>query len=77
MKVKMTGIQANIWRCTGSVASGFIFICTHIDTPISSGQMPSHRKWPNTGTWVGSNGSRPNRLKTLVGSGCERSLIQP
>ena len=42
-----------------------------------SGQMPSARKWPNIGSAVGSHGIRPNRVKILVGSGAERSLIQP
>ncbi len=30
-----------------------------------------------TGMIVGSNGMRPNRLKMLVGSGADRSWIQP
>ncbi len=32
---------------------------------------------PNTGITVGSNGRSPNRLNRLVGSGADRSLIQP
>src|ERR1700722_15157888 len=77
MKVKITGIQANIVFCTGSVGSGFIFIWKNIDTPMISGQMPSARKWQNIGSAVGSQGISPNKVKTLVGSGADRSLIQP
>ena len=77
MKVKITGIHANIVFCTGSAGSGFIFIWKNIEKPMMSGQMPSARKWPNIGNAVGSQGMSPNSVKRLVGSGAERSLIQP
>ncbi len=44
---------------------------------MTRGQMPIARKCPMSGSAVGSKGNRPNRLKTLVGSGCDKSLIQP
>src|SRR3954468_19537278 len=77
MKVKTNGIYMNIIFCVGSVGSGCIFICRNIVKPMMSGQMPRCRKWPNTGSTVGSNGISPNNVNTLVGSGTERSLIQP
>ena len=44
MKVKITGIQENIVFWTGSVGSGFIFICRNIETPMTSGSRPIARK---------------------------------
>jgi len=29
MKVKITGMKANILACTGSGGGGFILVCTH------------------------------------------------
>ncbi len=40
MTVKITGIQPNTAFWTGSVGSGFIFICSHIVMPMMMGQMP-------------------------------------
>src|SRR6185436_18126836 len=77
MKVKITGIQSKIICWVGSGGGGLSFICTHIVTPMISGHTPSNRKWPMNGTCEGSQGMRPNRLKTVVGSGAERSWIQP
>jgi len=42
-----------------------------------SGQTPRCMKLPRSGTVVGSHWMRPKRVKTLVGSGAARSLIQP
>src|SRR5260221_582829 len=61
----------------GEGGDGLSFICTHMVTPMTSGQAPSIRKLPISGTCEGSKGISPNRLKTVVGSGAERSLIQP
>ena len=55
----------------GSGGGGFSFCCMNIVTPMISGQMPMSAK---SG---GVQGIRPNRLKIVVGSGAERSLIQP
>src|SRR5436309_630390 len=77
MKVKITGIQLKIIACAGSGGGGLSFICSHIVTPMISGHGPRCRNGPTTGSTVGSNGKSPNRLKTVSGSGAERSLIQP
>ena len=77
MKVKMIGIQSKIIFWVGSGGAGLSFICTHMVTPMMSGHAPSIRKPPTTGRCDGSKGSRPNRLNTFVGSGADRSLIQP
>src|SRR5215813_11951937 len=77
MKVKMIGIQLKIIAWVGSGGGGLSFIWNHMVTPMISGQMPSMRKGPSSGTCEGSQGISPNRLKTVVGSGAARSLIQP
>src|SRR6266478_6297594 len=77
MKVKITGIQSKIIFCAGSGGVGLSFIWNHMVTPMTSGQAPIQRKDPIIGICVGSKGINPNRLKTLVGSGADRSLIQP
>src|SRR5712691_6542148 len=77
MKVNTTGIQSKIIFCVGSGGGGLSFICAHMVTPMISGQMPICKNGPITGMTVGSKGSIPNRLKRLVGSGADRSLIQP
>src|ERR1700730_12442486 len=77
MKVKITGIQSKIIFCAGSGGAGLSFIWNHMVMPMTSGQAPIHRKVPIRGRWVGSKGISPKRLKTLVGSGADRSLIQP
>src|ERR671933_86144 len=71
MKVNITGIQLNTVCCTGSGGVGFNRICSHMVTPMMSGQTPSMR------ICGGVQGMRPNRLNTVVGSGAERSRIQP
>src|SRR5205085_6180260 len=77
MKVKITGIQSIIICWVGSGGGGLSFICSHMVTPMTSGQTPIIRNVPTTGSCEGSQGMSPNRLKTVVGSGAERSLIQP
>src|SRR5215813_826988 len=77
MKVKITGIQSKISCWVGSGGGGLSFIWTHIVTPMISGQTPSIRNEPMIGRCEGSQGMRPNRLKIVVGSGAERSWIQP
>ncbi len=71
MKVNITGIQAKIiaWVLSGGV--GFMRIWMNIVIPMTSGQMPSIR------ICGGVKGISPNRLNTDVGSGAERSWIQP
>src|ERR1700686_3115670 len=77
MKVKITAIQLKIIAWVGSGGLGLSFICAHMVTPMISGHAPRCRNDPITGTIVGSTGMRPNKLNTLVGSGAERSGIQP
>src|ERR1700712_3252028 len=77
MNVNMTGIQSKIIFCVGSGGVGFSFIWNHIVMPMMIGQTPRCRKCPTTGSSNGSYGMRPNKLKMLVGSGAERSWIQP
>src|SRR5258708_422268 len=77
MKVKMTGIQLKMTCCAGSGGGGLSFICRNMVTPMISGQAPSCRNEPTTGRTAGSYGIKPNRLNMLVGSGADRSLIQP
>ncbi len=55
----------------GSGGGGFIFCCKYIVSPIRSGQIPTVK---NNG---GSQGINPKRLNKLVGSGADKSLIQP
>ncbi|MNT12748.1 hypothetical protein D3C72_1476900 [compost metagenome] len=71
MKVKTTGIQVNSIAWVGSGGVGFMRICTNMVMPMMIGQTPRCRK---DGA---SNGKRPKRLKIVVGSGAERSWIQP
>src|ERR1700677_916344 len=73
MKVNTIGMNWNIFACTGSGGGGFSFCCRNMVTPMISGQAPMCRYGLNT---LGSNGISPNRLNTLVGSPCDRSLIQ-
>ncbi len=78
MKVKITGIQSKIICCVGSGGGGLSFICTHMVTPMISGQTPSmQERADQRHRATGSHGISPNRLKIVVGSGAERSLIQP
>ena len=68
---QITGIQLKIIAWVGSGGVGFMRICRNMVMPINSGQMPIIR---NEG---GVKGIRPNRLKMVVGSGADRSWIQP
>ena len=78
MKVKISGIQSKIIFWVGSGGVGLSFIWNHIVMPMMIGQTPSIRYGPTTGpSVIGSHGISPNRLKIVVGSGAERSLIQP
>src|SRR5690242_13603791 len=77
MKVKITGIQVKMTCWVGSAGVGLSRIWTNMVTPMISGQMPSTRNDPKNGTVCGSQGIRPKRVKMLLGSGAERSLIQP
>ena len=79
----MIGSIIMILACMGSAGCGLSFCCKNIVSPIAKGQTPIAR---NSGepkpirlntTASGSNGMRPNRANSEVGSGAERSLIQP
>ncbi len=70
----MMGMNWNMRACTGSGGAGFSFCCMYMVTPMMIGSAPTAR---NGESVAGSNGIRPNRLKMLVGSGAERSWIQP
>ncbi len=70
----MIGMNWKMRACTGSGGGGFSFCWKNMVQPMISGQAPRCRKCEYG---AGSNGSRPNRLNTLVGSTAERSWIQP
>ncbi len=67
MKVKISGIQSKIIFCVGSGGAGFEL---HLEppsvTPMISGQMPSIRCGPITGTVDGSR-DQPKQVE----DGCE------
>src|ERR1051326_547645 len=67
----MIGRNMNMRAWTGSTGCGFNFCCRNSVTPIMSGQAPIAR---NSG---GVNGISPNRLAKEVGSGADKSWIQP
>ena len=71
MTVKITGNHIMILAWMGSGGVGFSFCCRNMVTPISSGQTPIIK------ICGGVQAIRPNRLKTVVGSGELKSLIQP
>ena len=71
MTVKTSGRIMNIFACTGSAGCGFSFCWNHMVAPMISGQTPIII---SSG---GCQGIRPKRLKMVVGSGADRSLIQP
>src|SRR6266700_6153863 len=77
MKVKMSGIQFKIADCVGSGDAGASLICTHWVSPMISGHAQIVRNPPSRGSDSGSYGISPNRLKTLVGSGADKSRIHP
>jgi hypothetical protein len=70
-KTNISGSIVITRACIGSAGCGFSFVWRYIVPPMSSGQMPIMRKAG------GVKGSRPKRLNRLVGSGADRSLIQP
>mmetsp|Transcript_18435 Transcript_18435/g.29995 ORF Transcript_18435/g.29995 Transcript_18435/m.29995 type:complete len:367 (+) Transcript_18435:7295-8395(+) len=76
MNMKIHGIQAKIIFCVGSVGAGFSFCCSHMEIPRRIGRIPRLKisKKPSSGT---PYGRMPNRLKIELGSGAERSVIQP
>ena len=53
MKVKITGIQAKTCFWTGSGGSGFIFICSHIVTPMMMRPYAEHQERPEHRDRVG------------------------
>ena len=69
--VRKIGKKAKIFCCIGSGGFGFSFCCIHMLSPIAIGHAPIIKKEG------GSQGIKPKRLKTVVGSLSDRSLIQP
>src|SRR6202008_1817568 len=67
----MSGIKAKIFACVGSAGGGLRLVCSHMVKPMMIGNKPIIRKLG------GSHGMSPKRLKTVVGSGADKSLIQP
>src|SRR5262249_45755772 len=61
----------------GSTGARLSLMSPQMVTHMIAGQMPRCKNEPSTGTVVGSNGINPNRSKRFVGSGAERSSIQP
>ena len=60
-----------IFACKGSGGEGLSFVCKNIVKAIKIGHTPISK---NDG---GVKLSKPNKLKIVVGSGAERSLIHP
>src|SRR5258708_33936226 len=75
MEVKTVGRSMNIRACTGSTGCGLSFCCRYIVTPMIKGQAPIATKLAIASGGV--NGNRPNRLTKVVGSGADKSWIQP
>src|SRR5947209_1417217 len=71
MKVKISGMKPKIFCCMGSAGGGLRLVCSHMVNPMISGNTPIIRYCG------GIQGISPNRLKIDVGSGADRSLIQP
>ena len=76
MKVKISGIQLKIIACVGSGGAGLSFICAHMVMPMISAQAPRCRKWPITGTIVGSNGNQAEQIED-VGRIRRREVVDP
>ena len=55
----------------GSIGCGLSFIWSHMVTPKMIGQMPTSK---NSGT---GQSSKPKPVMNVIGSGAERSWIQP
>ena len=76
--MKITGNHWKIFCWMGSPAGGFIAVVSHMVKPYSSGHTPRCAIIaPISGSEPGSQGIRPNRLNIVVGSGADRSWIQP
>ena len=71
MNVNTIGNSIIMRAWIGSGGCGDNFCCSHMVAPMMIGNAPRCRKSGN------SNGINPNRLKMLVGSGADRSWIQP
>ena len=71
MKVKTTGIQVKIIAWVGSGGVGLSRIWRNMVTPMISGQMPIISRLG------GVQGISPNNVNSDVGSGADRSWIQP
>ena len=72
----MIGMNRKILAWTGSGGCGFRRCWTNMESPMRIGQTPRlmSSKGPSGGT---SQGSRPKPFKNELGSGAERSWIQP
>ena len=69
--VNTRGRSMKILAWVGSGGGGLSFCCMNMVKPMISGQMPICRKLGGV-QWI-----NPNRLKMVVGSGADRSWIQP
>ena len=65
------GSAIMIFCWIGSIGCGLSFIWSHMVAPKTSGQMPTSR---NSGAGQSRN---PNAVMKVIGSGAERSSIQP
>ncbi len=71
MKVKTSGIQVKIMACAGSGGVGFhAHLQENIVMPMMIGQTPRC-------TMVGASMGSSEQVDDRVGSGADRSLIQP
>ena len=78
MKVKITGIQAeHLPSALDPGGSGFIFIWQELREAHDQRPDAEREEMADQRHLRRIIGKRPNRLKILVGSGAERSLIQP
>ena len=75
--MKIQGIQVKIIAWVLSVGVGFSFCCSHIEMPSRIGQTPIETMPRRLSCPGAVKGSSPKRLIQLVGSGAERSRIQP
>ena len=72
--MKISGMIWNSLAWVGSGGGGFMRCCANMVMPRMIGHTPRCRIGLSP---VGSNGIRPKPLNRLVGSGAERSRIQP
>ena len=68
---KTIGKYVIIFACNGSGGVGFNLVCKNIVKAIKIGHTPINK---NDG---GVKSSKPNRLKTVVGAGADKSSIHP